>query len=77
LAEEESGPGVLFSSGLIAGGAIAGLLLAIPAAFDVDKALAIGHYLPTAITDSNLVALIVFGILCFGLYRVAMRRGST
>jgi len=77
MAEEESGPGVLFSSGLIAGGAIAGLLLAVPAAFEVDDKIAIGHYLPAAITESNLVALIIFGVLCFGLYRVAMRRGPT
>jgi putative OPT family oligopeptide transporter len=75
-AEEESGPGVLFSSGLIAGGAIAGLLLAVPAAFDVDDKLAIGHYLPAAITESNLVALFVFGLLCAGLYWVANRRAT-
>jgi putative OPT family oligopeptide transporter len=76
MAEEESGPGVLFSSGLIAGGAIAGLLLAIPAAFELDEKLAIGRYLPAVITDNNIVALITFGVLCLGLYRVAMRRSS-
>jgi hypothetical protein len=75
MAEEESGPGILFSSGLIAGGAIAGLLLAVPAAFEVDEKLAIGRYLPHSITESNLVALIVFGLLCIGLYRVALNRG--
>ena len=75
MAEEESGPGVLFSSGLIAGGAIAGLLLAVPAAFEVDEKLAIGQYLPASVTGSNLVALIIFGLLCFGLYKIAMRRG--
>jgi len=75
-AEEESGPGVLFSSGLIAGGAIAGLLLAVPAAFEADEKLAIGHRLPAAITDNNIVALIIFGLLCAALYWVALRRRS-
>ena len=77
MAEEESGPGVLFSSGLIAGGAIAGLLLAVPAAFELDEKMAIGRYLPAAITNNNIVALIIFAALCYGLYRVALRRGST
>ena len=77
MAEEESGPGVLFSSGLIAGGAIAGLLLAVPAAFELDEKMAIGRYLPAAITNNNIVALVIFAVLCYGLYRVALRRGST
>ena len=70
LAEEESGPGVLYSSGLIAGGTIAGLLLAIPQALD-SQVLNVGRFLPEALHESMIIGLIAFGVLVFTLYRVA------
>lgn len=70
LAEEESGPGVLYSSGLIAGGTIAGLLLAIPQALD-SNVLNLGRFLPEALHESMIIGLIAFGVLVFTLYRVA------
>ncbi|HVF29011.1 MAG TPA: hypothetical protein VM943_12265, partial [Pyrinomonadaceae bacterium] len=75
LAEEESGPGVLYSSGLIAGGAIAGLLLAIPQALD-SNVLNVGRFLPEALHDSMLIGVIMFGVLVATLYYVG-RYGLT
>ncbi|HYP54634.1 MAG TPA: OPT/YSL family transporter [Pyrinomonadaceae bacterium] len=75
LAEEESGPGVLYSSGLIAGGAIAGLLLAIPQALE-SNFLNVGRHLPEALHESMIAGLVMFGLLCFTLYYVG-RYGLT
>jgi putative OPT family oligopeptide transporter len=69
LAEEESGPGVLYSSGLIAGGAIAGLLLAIPQALE-SNALNVGRFLPEALHESMIIGIIMFGVLVATLYYV-------
>jgi putative OPT family oligopeptide transporter len=69
LAEEESGPGVLYSSGLIAGGAIAGLLLAIPQALE-SNVLNVGRFLPEALHDSMILGIIMFGVLVATLYYV-------
>jgi putative OPT family oligopeptide transporter len=82
----ESGPGVLFSSGLIAGGASAGIFVAGLAALLARRAEAAGvpaaDYLAHAaglqrsagaITESNAFALLVFAGLGVLLYRVARR----
>jgi putative OPT family oligopeptide transporter len=69
LAEEESGPGVLYSSGLIAGGAIAGLLLAIPQALE-SNVLNVGRFLPEALHESMIIGIIMFGVLVATLYYV-------
>jgi hypothetical protein len=82
----ESGPGVLFSSGLIAGGAIAGIFVAGLAALLARRAEAAGvpaaDYLAHAaglqrsagaVTESNPFALLVFAGLGVLLYRVARR----
>jgi uncharacterized oligopeptide transporter (OPT) family protein len=82
----ESGPGVLFSSGLIAGGAIAGIVVAALAALFAKQAEAAG--VPAAdylghlagleravgpIAASDLVAILAFLGLGGVLYRVARR----
>lgn len=59
-AEAETGPGVLFSSGLIAGGAIAGILLALTQVMEgfadkMDFSKMMG-----SLAESDLVSLIVF-----------------
>ncbi len=81
LAEEESGPGVLYGSGLIAGGAIGGLLLAIPQGLGerapgfVQSFLSLGESLPS-LFHGNVFALIMFGILAGTLYYIG-RYGLT
>ncbi len=85
-AGSESGPGVLFSSGLIAGGAIAGIFVAGLAAMLARRAEVAGvpaaDYLAHAvglqesagaIAGSNLFAILVFCALGLLLYRVARR----
>lgn len=75
-AESDSGPGVLFSSGLIAGGAITGVVIAGLQARGVDQALDVSHVLG-AISQNTVVAMLVW-LLALGvpLYYVA-RRGGT
>ncbi|MGH7531305.1 MAG: OPT family oligopeptide transporter [Gemmatimonadales bacterium] len=78
LAEIESGPGVLFSSGLIAGGAIAGIVVAGIAGWKGSAewlADAVGLYRSLgAFATSNIVPLVLLVLLAALLYRVALRR---
>jgi len=75
--EEESGPGMLFSSGLIAGGAIGGLLFAILTGFDLDKTLAIGPRILGSLTESNWSGIVIFALLCSLLVRAALSRRNS
>jgi len=69
-AEEESGPGVLYSSGLIAGSAVAGLLIAIPQGLGKEKTIDLVQYLPAWFENNSLTALAMFGLLAATLYYV-------
>jgi hypothetical protein len=77
--EADSGPGVLFSSGLIAGGAIMGVLLAALAtqragdvtwADKISYGAALGH-----IAENPVVAIVLYVLLlAVPLYFIAKRR---
>jgi OPT oligopeptide transporter protein len=78
IADVESGPGVLFSSGLIAGGAICGIVLAAIAGV-LGSADALAEKLPVfralgALPQSTLVAFGLFAALATLLYRIGLRR---
>ncbi len=73
-AEEESGPGMLFSSGLIAGGALGGLLYAILAGFELDEILAIGPRILGGLTESSWFGVLIFAALCAVLIRTATKK---
>ena len=78
MAEIESGPGVLFSSGLIAGGAICGIVVAGIAGAKgsaewLAETVSLYHKIGV-IATSNVVALVIFALLGFGLYRVGLRK---
>jgi putative OPT family oligopeptide transporter len=78
MAEIESGPGVLFSSGLIAGGAICGIVVAGIAGAKgsaewLAETVSLYHKIGIVAT-SNVVALVIFALLGFGLYRVGLRK---
>ena len=82
LAEIESGPGVLFASGLIAGGAICGIAVAAIAGWGsrsgksaewLSDALGV-HEALGGIATSSIVALIMFTILAVLLYRTGLRK---
>ncbi|CAN5817926.1 hypothetical protein BH18ACI4_BH18ACI4_11800 [soil metagenome] len=68
--EEESGPGVLYSSGLIAGSAVAGLLIAIPQGLGKERTMNLVQYLPGWFEENSLTALIMFSLLAATLYYV-------
>jgi putative OPT family oligopeptide transporter len=73
----DSGPGVLFSSGLIAGGAILGVGVAALQALRKDEFISITHWLGdgvTSFTQSPVVAMAMYVLLlAVPLYRVARR----
>jgi uncharacterized oligopeptide transporter (OPT) family protein len=72
-ADADSGPGVLFSSGLIAGGAIMGVVLAGLAARQLDTAFNLGRALG-AFATSNVVSIVAYVLLlAVPLYVVARR----
>ena len=79
--ESEVSPGSLYSSGLIAGGAIFGLAsIAIALMEDrgwiPEDTFLIGPRILGALADSNLLAIIMFVLLSFTLYRVAKQKLS-
>ncbi|QQS48078.1 MAG: oligopeptide transporter, OPT family [Acidobacteriota bacterium] len=76
LVEEETGRGVLLSSGLIAGGAIGGLLVAASrVAAGSEEALGIGgRWAITAGPWSNIFGLLIFAGLAVFLFNVARSR---
>ena len=92
IAEVESGPGVLFSSGLIAGGAIAGIVVAglaalfasaaekagVPAAEYVAHVAGLEKAVGQVVKGGwqDLLAISVFAVMGFVLYRVARRTTS-
>jgi uncharacterized oligopeptide transporter (OPT) family protein len=78
IAEIESGPGVLFSSGLIAGGAICGIVLAAIAGV-LGSADALAEKVPLfhalgAVAESNVLAFVLFALMGTLLFRVASQK---
>src|SRR5437899_2922053 len=81
LAEVETGPGVLFLSGMIAGGAIAGIVVAAIAGAGSARGRAadwlaesVGWYHQLgAFATSNIPALVLFGLLGTLLLRTGLR----
>jgi hypothetical protein len=73
----DSGPGVLFSSGLIAGGAILGVGIAALQAVRKDQFISITHWMGdgvTSVTENIIVAIAMYVLLlAVPLYRVAKR----
>lgn len=85
LAEEETGKGVLLSSGLIAGGAIGGLLIAgsraiygwmnnVPTSIAEEKIGIGGHWAITNGPWSNIIGLLIFAGLAYFLFNIARKR---
>ncbi len=79
--ESETSPGVLLSSGYIAGGTLCGLVLAFFAFFGdkFNDALAIGKQFATDYLDSDaakILSLVTFIILCGVLFWVGSRKSQ-
>jgi putative OPT family oligopeptide transporter len=73
-AASETGPGLLMASGLIAGGAIAGVLQAVLTSRGADNAFDLGAFLGPWARNGSWWPLIPFLILAVLLYRVAVKR---
>ncbi len=78
LAEEETGKGVLLSSGLIAGGSIGGLFVAAGrVAMGSEEKLGIGGHTALASGEwANVFALMIFAGLAYFLFTVARKRSA-
>ncbi len=71
---DDSSPGILYSSGLIAGGSIAGIALALLSIYEgMGTAFDLSDNFKT-IASSNWTAVIMFTVLMFSLYKVATRK---
>jgi hypothetical protein len=74
-AEIDAGSGTLYGSGLIAGGALAGLALAAFTGLEVDeKVAAIGPGILGPLAENDLFSMLIFSLLALSLYRYAKRR---
>lgn len=74
--ETESSPGVLYSSGLIAGGSIAGIVLALFALKEnLLSAMDLSQLVP-AVSQNHWTAVIAFGLLMFVLFRAGTAKRS-
>jgi hypothetical protein len=77
--ESELGPGNLFSTGLVAGGALAGVVVAILSVNEGLNAfiskLSVEHALVGAVGESgfHLIGVTAFAIMGFVLYRISRR----
>jgi putative OPT family oligopeptide transporter len=78
--EEDLGRGNLFATGLVAGGALAGVIVAFLSANDNINAglqrISAEHGLTTALGEKGYYGLgvLFFATMCFWLYRIASRR---
>ena len=65
--------GILLASGLVAGDAILGILVAVVAANKWTDTFDIGHKIMPTVADSNWIALIVFVVFGYWLYRTSAK----
>lgn len=78
--EEELGKGNLFATGLVAGGAVAGVIFAILAGFDGPAALLsklnLEHSVSGALgeTGYSILGVLFFALMAFVLYRIAVKK---
>jgi hypothetical protein len=81
--EEDLGKGNLFATGLVAGGALAGVLIAFLSAPDSMQSFLQGVNLEHGIAESlGQGGYFLLGVLCFAfmgfmLYRIGMKRSTT
>ena len=82
--EEDLSKGNLFATGLVAGGALAGVIVAYLMAFDVTKvavdSINLEHGLETLLggtTAYYFLGVLFFAIMGYTLYRIGMKRNET
>jgi putative OPT family oligopeptide transporter len=71
---EEVGPGMLYATGLVAGGSLAGIAIALLIGFggNLAKAVNVGHgYFEKLGLGGDMIGFVMFGLLCMMLVRQA------
>jgi putative OPT family oligopeptide transporter len=74
--ESEAGSGSLFSSGLIAGGSLGGLALAVVVGLKKESLLAVGTRWFPSFANSNLAAVLIFAALAAVLFFIGRSKPS-
>lgn len=74
--KERTEKGILLASGLVAGDAIMGIIVALLAAVKLSDAVAIGPKIIPAIAASNWTATVIYGLLAFWIYRYTIKAGK-
>jgi putative OPT family oligopeptide transporter len=74
--ESETGSGTLFSSGLIAGGSLGGLALAVVVGFKKENVFNVGPRWFPHFAQSNLVAMVIFFALAALLYAIGRSKNA-
>jgi len=72
--ESESSPGMLMASGLIAGGAITGVIQAVILFFEADKPFDWSSSVPTSLTGWAYWPMVPFLMMAAGLYMVGTKK---
>jgi uncharacterized oligopeptide transporter (OPT) family protein len=74
--KERTEKGILLASGLVAGDAIMGIIVALLAAVKLSDAVAIGPKLMPAIAASNWTATVIYLLLAVWIYRYTIKAGK-
>ncbi len=88
--ESEVSPGMLYSTGLVAGGSLTGVLIAVLSGISfltvtggTEKEVSVSEYLLDAVgihgweslgTSADLIGAVLFGLLCMMLYKTALKK---
>jgi putative OPT family oligopeptide transporter len=71
--KEQTEKGILLASGLVAGDALIGILIAVFAILKIDKVLAIGPRIIPAIAGSSWTSAVMITLLCIWAYRYIVK----
>ena len=74
--KEEFQPGILYSSGLIAGGAISAIAVAIIAGTGYGDRFDLGSRIGASFLNSQLWAILFFAVLCWLIWKECRTRGT-
>lgn len=74
--KERTEKGILLASGLVAGDAIMGIIVALLAAVKLSDAVAIGPKLMPAIAASNWTATVIYLLLAVWIYKYTIKAGK-
>jgi hypothetical protein len=74
--KEKTEKGILLASGLVAGDAIMGIVVALLAALGLSKAVGIGPNIIPGVANNNWTATIVYLLLAIWIYKFTIKKSS-